>query len=183
MVPEGQSSWPVWRGAWQQTDRHGVGEVAETLLHTHRHEAERKLTGMTWTSQISKPASSDTPPSPHFPIRHKVSLTGGQDYKHMSLWRPFSFKPPHLECTSPWVLFSALQVEERGPWRKIWKAVSYWAKFGDTDWVYYLQYESVTESHGCDFPKVTQLAKSEEPRLDSGKEVTLGITSFCVSKK
>jgi hypothetical protein len=58
---------------------------------------------MSWTFEISKPISSDTPP----PIRlfnlSKTFPQLGTKYSNMSLWEPFLFKP-HW-CFSWWFMF------------------------------------------------------------------------------
>ena len=58
----------------------------------YNHETERL--GMAWVFQTSKSALSDTPPlaRPYLP---NSSANRDQTFKHMHLWEPFSFKPPH----------------------------------------------------------------------------------------
>ena len=73
-----------WREAWQPAGRNGAGE-----------RAENSTVGGAYAQETSK----STPTETHFLQQDHTSLIvprpEGQAFKHMSLWRPNLFKPPH----------------------------------------------------------------------------------------
>lgn len=82
------------------TGRYDNGAVTESYSQSTSKSKERELTGngtSFWTSKLN---SSDTHPSTRKAMPSNPSQTVpprvDQAFKYMSLWGPFSFKPPHL---------------------------------------------------------------------------------------
>jgi hypothetical protein len=79
-------------GAWQHPGRHGAGEGAESS--TSCSEGRQNGGGGGLIPHWVEPEHRDLKSRP--PLPSAMPHLMGQAFKHMSLWGPFLFKPPHL---------------------------------------------------------------------------------------
>ena len=90
-----------WWEAWQHAGRHDVGgDKSSTSWSPGSRRRLLATSGIAWTymrPQSPSPqwhTSSYKATSPYYSV---LLLPIGQAFKHMSLWGPFLFKPPHYE--------------------------------------------------------------------------------------
>lgn len=78
---------------WAHSSR---GLESMIIMAGSRTTGKEDTLGPVWTFETSKPSSSNILPSSKLMDANpsqRVPLTGGQVFKHISLWGPFYFKP------------------------------------------------------------------------------------------